>query len=175
VPQTIFFSYAHKDHKWLADIEEAIKPGLKNHAINIEAWSDKKMKPGTKWKEEIAQALERATVAVLLVTPAFLASDFVQRNELPPILRAVQTKGLTVVWIHVKAAMYRETEIADFQAAHDVSKPLYSMSVQRRSIAIIDICEKIVEAVLGESYDAKLMSTSSNPFLKSVNVSDTQN
>ena len=81
MPQTIFFSYAHKDHKWLADIEEAIKPGLKNHAINIEAWSDKKMKPGTKWKEEIAQAFpfERG-VAFLHMTERGFDHDGLQRR-----------------------------------------------------------------------------------------------
>jgi hypothetical protein len=144
---SIFFSYSHQDKKWLDEIEKVLVPALKGS--KIDAWSDKEIKPGMKWKQEIEKALARAKVAVLIVSPDFLASKFIAENELPHILQSAQTRGVTVVWVYVKPAMYRYTDIADFQAAHDVSKPLCTLSANRLPMAILEICEQIIAAHSG--------------------------
>ncbi len=45
---------------------------------------DTRIRAGSKWRDEIRAAVERANVAVLIVSADFLASDFVRMNELPP-------------------------------------------------------------------------------------------
>ena len=72
---SIFINYSHKDDDWLNEIKIAIKPVLRN--LRIEPWDDTRIAPGTEWKQAIDEALGRAALAILLVTPDFLASDFI--------------------------------------------------------------------------------------------------
>ena len=90
-------------------------------------WDDTRIDPGAKWKEGIRRALESAKVAVLLVSKNFLASDFIRKSELLPLLEAERQGGLTILWVPVGFSMYQGTEIAEYQAINDPSRPLDSM------------------------------------------------
>ncbi len=100
-------------------------------------------------RDEIAAALAAARVGVLLVSPSFLASDFIAERELPPLLEAAEKGGLTIVWVPINASSYTKTPIADLQAAHDPATPLDSLSEAQQNKALVDICRKIEAAYSG--------------------------
>jgi hypothetical protein len=122
----IFVSYSHHDRKWLDELIITLAPLTRNRKITT--WDDTKIAVGQRWKAEITGALERAKVAVLLVTRHFLASKFIATEEMPHLLDAANKAGLTVVWIAVGDSLYEETEITDYQAANDPGRPLNSLS-----------------------------------------------
>src|SRR5262249_30365989 len=138
----VFFSYSHKDKKWLELIRTGLKPVVQSDLL----WDDTKIKAGAKWREEIQGGIASATAAVLLVSPDFLASDFIAKNELPPLLKAAEKKGLTILWVHVRHSMYKHTPIEAYQATHDVGQPLAGMQKSKRDKEIVKICEQIKTA-----------------------------
>jgi hypothetical protein len=65
-----------------------------------------------------------------MVSANFLASDFIAKHELPPLLNAAEQEGLKVIWVPVGYCLYEETEIEQYQAVHNPSQPLESLKGQ---------------------------------------------
>jgi hypothetical protein len=141
----VFISYSHHDKKWFAELLTMLSPLVRSGAIDV--WNDTMIKPGAAWKEEIEKALQSAKVAVLLVSGEFLDSDFIHKKELPPLLRAAREDGVTIFWIYVDTCLYEATSISDFQAAHDISRPLSRMSKAKRREVIAEICRGIKDSI----------------------------
>jgi formylglycine-generating enzyme required for sulfatase activity len=140
----VFISYSHDDAEWLRRLQIALRPFTRNQTLDI--WADTRIQPGSKWREEIQRALSMAKVAVLLVTPDFLASDFIANDELPPLLKAAEEDGLTIIWVAVRHSLYRETAIAAYQAANNPARPLAALSTSEQDEEFVKIALQIRDA-----------------------------
>jgi hypothetical protein len=140
----VFISYSHKDAAWLQKLQTMLKPITRNHTITI--WDDTHIKPGTRWREEILGALASAKVAVLLVSPHFLASDFIDKDELPSLLKAAEEEGVAILWAAVSASLYEATAITDYQPMNNPARPLDSLRPSDRNKELKRIATKIIEA-----------------------------
>ncbi len=79
-----FLSYAHKDKKQKNDLLERLKARLANSKhYCFELWEDGQILVGERWREHIQRALAECHIGVLLVSHAFLGSEFIKREELP--------------------------------------------------------------------------------------------
>lgn len=130
---------------------------------NVELWADSRITPGDRWKQEIASAIHRASIAVLLISADFLASDFVVENELPPLLEAAQRDGVRVIPVILKACAFADIpSLAQFQSVNDPRRPLASLQENDREKVWCDLAitvrqqlERNAEGGLGEKLEAK--------------------
>jgi hypothetical protein len=141
----VFVSYAHRDDdEWL---ETLLTQLAWLERDGVELWTDRDIEVGDLWHESIAAALDRAQVAVLMVSPDFLASSYIASEELPSMLDAAAGDGLRIFWIPIRASAYRRSPIARFQAAHNPDKPLATLSKAQRDQAFVDIGDKLAKAL----------------------------
>src|SRR5439155_1626806 len=87
-PLRFFVSYAHDDADLKAKLLGKLQMYLRTHSqARFELWTDGAILPGEKWLAEIRTALDVCDFGLLLVSPAFLASKFITREELPFLLQ----------------------------------------------------------------------------------------
>lgn len=145
---SIFISYSHADEVWLRKLLIHLKP-LKKY-YGLEEWEDKHLRTSDKWEEEITRALNNATIAILLVSADFLASDFIDKKELQPLLQNAESKGTKIMPLIVSpCGTFVESGLSVFQAANDPKRTLIEMNegeVQRTLVKLVeDIKSFVVE------------------------------
>lgn len=81
-----FLSWAHGEGRAKKSFLKLLKPRLescKNHEITW--WEDSFILPGEEWLPQILEHLEDSDYIVQLVSPAFLASNFIRTYEIPGV------------------------------------------------------------------------------------------
>lgn len=138
-PSNVFVSYSHQDKKYLEELRTHLAPYIRSGAIAY--WDDTKILPGDQWRAQIEKALQTATIAVLLISAYFLASDFITTYELPPLKMAAQQKRLTILCVIVRPCLFEDSELAQFQAVNPPSQPLSVMERSQRDEVWIRVAE----------------------------------
>ena len=85
---TIFISYARANRdlaaRFLKNFREQAAPSkLYKYAF----WRDSDILVGEKWHEAIQKALDKCDLGLMLVSPAFLGSQYIQDHELPKFVK----------------------------------------------------------------------------------------
>jgi formylglycine-generating enzyme required for sulfatase activity len=139
----LFISYSHRDGEWVERLRRMIKPLEQRYGL--ERWDDSRIQAGGLWRQEIEQALASASVALLLVSADFLASDFVVRSELPPLFRAAKEKGLRILWVPLRPSLWNHIpEIEQYQAVIPPGRTLAEMVEVEQERAFVQIAELIL-------------------------------
>jgi hypothetical protein len=121
VRDSIFISYSHADRDVFLHLQAVLDRLATN--INLTIWSDTRITPASQWRGEIEEALAISAAAILLVSRAFLRSNFIRGYELPPLRDAARHGELRIFIIILEECDHDElTET--FQAVNDPSRPL---------------------------------------------------
>lgn len=104
----IFISYAHSDQKWVDRLRTHIN--ISGYRESIHVWDDRQIAPGEMWQGQLLKAINEAMIAILLISPDYLSSNFIVGEELPALLRRRETEGLIILPILVRACLWHEVE-----------------------------------------------------------------
>src|SRR6266704_1645072 len=88
-PITIFCCFAHEDEPLLEELEKQLSL-LRRQGL-IADWYDRCIVPGTDWKQAFDSRLLTASVILLLISPDFLASDYIYSIEMERVLELHKT------------------------------------------------------------------------------------
>jgi hypothetical protein len=102
---SVFLSYSHKDEAWKDRLVTHL--GVLQREGLLDPWDDRRIGAGANWHEEIQQAIERASVAILLISADFLTSKFILEQEVPPLLERRQAEGLHIVPVILRPCAWK--------------------------------------------------------------------
>jgi hypothetical protein len=90
-PLEIFYAYAHEDEK-LRDKLDTHLALLRKRGI-IHSWHDREISAGSLWAREIDAHVQAARIILLLVSSAFMDSDYCYGREMQEALRRQERGG----------------------------------------------------------------------------------
>ncbi|MEO5681582.1 MAG: TIR domain-containing protein [Chitinophagaceae bacterium] len=142
VRSKIFISYSRNDEEWLKKLLVHLKHLERKGLVDL--WVDTRINAGENWRKEIQNALDKTKIAILILTPDFLASDFIINNELPPILKAAEQDNVKIYQLYVRPSSVKSfEELAQFQMVNDPKKPLASLSQVKQDEIFVRLAEMI--------------------------------
>jgi hypothetical protein len=83
-PIRFFVSYAREDSILKEKLLHSLKQQLATvKGYQFEIWDDDKIEVGDAWSDQIKTAIKRCKFGLLLISPAFLTSKYINQTELP--------------------------------------------------------------------------------------------
>ena len=139
---TIFVSYkrhAQPDNDYLDELKDMLHIITRQHP-EIKFFYDGSIATGADWYEEIKLNLNKARVAILLVSNEFLRSDFIYNTELPELLQAAEDDKVRIIWMPVVKSLVDKTPIENKEKGINIKITKYQSPMDTRySLSEFDI------------------------------------
>ncbi len=142
--KSIFICYSHKDEDYKDRVLTHLKVlNFEQRGCKISIWNDSKIQTGSDWKQNIINAISNASGAILIASTDFLASDFIQMEELPRILENVSKDKIRIFPIVVKPCRYNNSVLQKYQSVNIINKPLSGMKDTEREEIYLKLADDI--------------------------------
>lgn len=152
----VFISYAREESSWMERLVRYLTPAERSG--RIELWNDKRIALGANWENEIEQRLRWCTHAILLVSPAFLASEYIVSRELPRLLHNAKSRGVTIMPVVIESGLvdepipYRTEEgerdeltLTEFEMAATPNAPLKELEPHQQNMVFTKIARRLID------------------------------
>jgi len=142
-PVNIFFSYAHADEELMHAVRQQL--AIFDRQDLIRKWYDRKIYPGSEWKNEIDEHLAEAGIVLLFISPAFFDSDYCYEAEMAEALRRHERGEAVVIPVILRPCLWHSAPFGRLQALPKDGKPITQWS--DRDEACQDIAQGIMKVV----------------------------
>lgn len=149
LPIEVFLSYAYEDRSLAQELEKHLSL-LKRQGL-IDYWSDAEITPGSDWLAEINRHLNTAQIILLLVSPDFIASDFVFSIEMKRALERQHASEARVIPIILRPTDWQSTPLGRLKALPKDGKPMTTWS--SRDLAFLDVTKGIKQTIEEMAYN----------------------
>lgn len=104
----VFISYSHKDENW----KDRLMPHLRTleQQGDIVLWDDRKIGGGEDWYPAIENELQDAAVAICLISADYLASNFINKEEIPELKLRRSRDGMLLLPVLVRPCPWNKVQ-----------------------------------------------------------------
>lgn len=162
--RSVFISYAHVDNesddpksRWLERFLTYLKPYVRQDDFTV--CSDQDILIGDDWHAHIQAHLSGAKAVVLLVSPDFLASDYIASSEMPVLLKNAASAGVRIFPIILAPCAFtrakfkhpdprtgpEEFTLASLQSANPPSQTLVEMDSGKQGRVLTEVAEQLAD------------------------------
>jgi hypothetical protein len=165
-PVRLFFSYSHKDERHLNTLKTHLS-GLRRRGL-IEEWHDRQIAPGQEWDKAIDENLQTSEIVLLLVTPDFMRSEYVNEKEIKRAIEKHERGEARVIPIIVRPVDWEWAPFGKLQALPRDAKPITTWS--NRDNAWLDVSRGIHRAIeaLTQEFSKSVRSSEQEPKAASI-------
>ncbi len=141
---TIFISYSHKDERLKDRLVSHL--GVLQQEGLLEVWEDRRIGAGKDWEQEIEAALNKARVAILLISDHFLNSKFILTKEVPVLMQRRISDGLRVIPVILSDCPWRKVSwLSPIQSRPRDGRALTSFTGNKRNQELSKIATEVSE------------------------------
>src|SRR5260221_12509135 len=156
---SLFLSYSHKDEE-LRDQLEVHLAALKREGA-IDVWHDRRIPVGDEIDHQISDALERADIVLLLVSPDFLASAYCNDVELKRAMQRHEEGTARVIPVILRPSDWHKTAFGKLAATPKDGKPITRWP--DRDEAFLDVVKAIRQALPHEKAQSSADAAMARP------------
>jgi hypothetical protein len=118
----VFISYAHADETFRDQLDKQLSI-LKRVGI-VEIWHDRRLVAGEEWDRGIKAELERADIILLLVSPDFIGSDYINDIEISRAMERHSSGSACVIPVILRHCAWNLATFAKLQVLPKDAKPV---------------------------------------------------
>jgi formylglycine-generating enzyme required for sulfatase activity len=163
-PPRVFLCYARGDNEavakgsgWRDRLVVHLRPFEKDGRLTI--FFDECTETGDEWHERIQQEVGACDIAVLMISAAFLDSDYIREKEVPALLRRHDEKSVRLIPLLLRQCAWqrvvfrytdpsgrsRERMLSELQGVLPANKPLNSLDEGAQDEALTKVATEILE------------------------------
>lgn len=142
-PLKVFYSYSHKDERHRERLEVYLSTLRRENLIS--EWHDRKITPAKEYEGEISSNLESADIILLLISPNFIASDYIYDKELKRAMERHEADEANVIPIILSPCEWKTLSFGKLQVLPRDGKPVTTWN--NRDEAFLNVANGIRSVV----------------------------
>ena len=136
---SVFISYSHEDETLRNQLEQQLSI-LKRQQI-IDIWHDRRITAGAEIDHAISENLESAEIILLLVSPAFIASNYCYDREMQRAMERHEAREAVVIPVILRACDWHGAPFGKLLATPTDGKPVTQWP--DRDTALLEVTKAI--------------------------------
>lgn len=147
-PKLVFISYSHADERHKDNIVKHLSPLVR--AQQIEVFTDRGIRPGSKWEAQISEHLLRSKIVLALLSADFIASDYCYEREMYDAFRRHKSGEVIVIPVFLRPCHYQSLPISHIQGVPRDAVPIEKLSCPEDGY--VQVVEAVQDALSLASY-----------------------